>query len=299
MLAFRAATPAASRFPPGAARAKKAGVNDELPAVPRRHRFLHPGWWLCILALAACGWLGWREYDHRAAIREARAANFKWTSVEPFEIIRGDWRAAFRMKTWAEPVRVIDVGPRQNLTRLRPLLLRLRPTDLRASQCQDSNADALRGLSPLRELLLSASPSLQNVDALRGLPALQYLNLHGCKGLQNVDGLAGLHRLQTLDLSYCDALQNLDALRGLTGLQFLSLMGCPAVHDADVLQNLTGLKDLFLVHCPNLQNVDAVKALTGLTYLDIRDCPKLPEKAVEELRAALPQTEFAPPGTER
>jgi len=274
-------------------------VNDDLPTPTPARR---PRWFLrglLVLALSSIAWLGWCEYDYRAAIREARAANFKWTSVEPFEVIRGNWRATFRMKTWAEPVRMINVGPRQNLSRLRPLLLRLRPTDLRASQCLDSNADALRGLSTLRELLLSASPSLQNVDALRGLPALQYLNLYGCDGLQNVDALAGLHRLQTLDLSYCDALQNVDALRGLTGLQFLSLMGCPALHDAGALQNLADLQDLFLVHCPNLQNVDALKALTGLEELDIRDCPKLPKKAVKELQAALPQTTFSPPGTER
>jgi hypothetical protein len=31
---------------------------------------------LVLLALAAIAWVGWREYDYRAAIREAQAAGY-------------------------------------------------------------------------------------------------------------------------------------------------------------------------------------------------------------------------------
>ena len=44
-------------------------MNDLPPTTPERAR---PRWWLrglLLLALASTAWLGWREFDHRAAIR--------------------------------------------------------------------------------------------------------------------------------------------------------------------------------------------------------------------------------------
>lgn len=245
-----------------------AGVNNTLPSAPRGRRFRHPAWWLLLLlALAATAWLGWREYDHRAAIREAQAAGFRWYSEDTTALIREDWRTAFRVETGKKPVRQIEVGTGRDLTSLRPLLLRLRVTKLFAGGCKDKNLDALQGLTGLQLIAVHNSPALQNVDALKGLTSLQALHLYGCASLQNVNGLQGLADLRVLDIHGSPALQNVDGLQGLTGLQYLHLYDCSALQNVDGLQGLTGLRELFL---------------TG--------CPKLPATAVTELRAALPKT---------
>ena len=237
------------------------------PEVAPRGRWVGRG--LLLLALAATAWVGWREYDRRAAVREARAAGCTWTVREPIALIRADWRAAFQKDTWTGSYWCLGVGESCDLARLRPLLLRLRPTTLLVQRAKDANLDALQGLSGLKRLALSGCPALQNVDALKGL-----------------------HRLQILDLIGCPVLQNVDGLKGLSGLQNLILYGCPSLQNVDGLQGLAGLRYLFLSSCTTLQNVDRLKGLTVLQTLDLRDCPKLPATAVAELRAALPQTEI-------
>jgi len=291
-------------------------VNDVAnlpPEVAPRGRWVGRG--LLLLALAATAWVGWRAYDHRAAIREAQAAGFTWQVREPIALIRADWRAAFQKETWTVSYWHLDVGEGRDLASLRPLLLRLRPTVLWAPACQDANLDALKGLSGLQHLYLSNCTALQNVDGLKSLTGLQMLVLRSCTALQNVDALKGLAGLQYLDLSGCTALQNVDAIKGLTGLQRLYLGGCPALQNVDGLKGLTGLQKLDLTGCTGLQNVDGLEGLSGLRYLYIRfcpvlqnvdalkglphlqtlnltACPKLPAAAVAELRAALPKTEI-------
>ena len=267
-----------------------AGVNDPLPSRPRGRRGPHPGWWLLLLALAACGWAGWREYDHRAAIRETEAAGFVWEVREPFILIRADWRAAFHKATWTGNYRSLSVGAGRDLASLRPLLLRLRPTTLSGRAFKDANLDTLQGLTGLQTLDLSYSPTLQNANALQGLSGLQCLDLSGCTTLQNVDGLKGLSRLERLHLINCPSLQNVDGLMGLTGLQHLHLSGCTGLKNVDGLRGLTGLQTLYLSGCSSLQNVDGLKGLVSLQEINLGNCPKLPKKAVTELRAALPTT---------
>jgi Leucine-rich repeat (LRR) protein len=268
---------------------------------------------LLLLALAATAWVGWRAYDHRAAIREAPAAGCTWQVREPIALIRADWRAAFQKETWTKSYWSLNVGEGRELASLRPLLLRLRPTVLTAWRCKDANLDALRGLAGLQSLNLGGCDALQNVDALKGLSGLQHLNLIGCPALQNVDALKGLSGLQHLRLSGCTALQNVDALKGLSSLESLELNDCTALQNVDGLQGLSGLQDLYLTGCPALQNVDAFKGLSGLQTLYLFGCtalqnvdglkglsglkeisliggPKLPASAVAELRAALPKT---------
>jgi len=289
-------------------------VNDVAPLPPEvapRGRWVGRG--LLLLALAATAWVGWRAYDHRAAIREAEAAGYSWKVREPIALIRADWRAAFQKKTWTERYRRLVVGEDHDLTSLRPLLLRLRPTALTAPYWKDANldalkdlsglqsldlslcralenVDALKGLSRLQSLVLGYCTALQNVDALKGLSGLQNLRLFGCTALQNVDALKGLSGLQGLDLTGCPALQNVDALKGLSGLQWLDLTGCPALQNVDALKGLSGLQRLHLIGCPALQDVDGLKGLTGLKEIYLIGCPKLPATAVAELRAALPNT---------
>ncbi len=136
-------------------------MNDVAPLPPEvapRGRWVGRG--LLLLALAATAWVGWREYDHRAAIREAQAAGCGWEVREPIALIRADWRAAFQKKTWTESYWGLDVGGGRDLASLRPLLLRLRPTRMIAYDCKDANLDALKGLSGLKRLDLSGCPKL-------------------------------------------------------------------------------------------------------------------------------------------
>ena len=53
------------------------GMKDDLPTVPARRRWRRVlGWGMPLAVVATCGWSGWRAYDYRAAVREARAAEF-------------------------------------------------------------------------------------------------------------------------------------------------------------------------------------------------------------------------------
>ena len=206
---------------------QKARVNDLPPTPPERAR---PRGWLrglLLLALASTAWVGWRAYDRRAAIREAQAAGFEWTVREPIALIRADWRAAFQKETWTESYWLLNVGYGHDLASLRPLLLRLRPTELIALGCQDANLDALQDLTSLRLLYLDRSTALQNVETLRGLSDLQDLYLRECTALQSVDGLKGLSGLKRLNLNRCTSLANVEALQGLSGLKYLSFSDCP------------------------------------------------------------------------
>ena len=126
-------------------------MNDVAPLPPEvapRGRWVGRG--LLLLALAATAWVGWREYDHRAAIREAPAAGCTWQVREPIALIRADWRAAFQKETWTKSYWSLNVGEGRELASLRPLLLRLRPTMLIAPGCKDANLDALQGLTSLK-----------------------------------------------------------------------------------------------------------------------------------------------------
>jgi hypothetical protein len=182
-------------------------VNDLAPLPPEdapRRRGVLRG--LLLLALAATSWVGWREYDHRAAIREAEAAGYWWEVREPIGLIRKDWRAAFHKETWTKSYWSLAVGEGRDLARLRPLLLRLRPTELIAYESKDANLDAFRGLSGLQHLDLRHCIALQNVDALKSVSGLQTLWLFDCTALQRVDGLKGLSGLKFLDLRRCPKL---------------------------------------------------------------------------------------------
>ncbi|MCE9609160.1 MAG: leucine-rich repeat domain-containing protein [Chthoniobacter sp.] len=272
----------------------------------------HVGRWLLGLALAACAWLGWREYDYRAAVREAEAAGYRWKTREPFDLILADWHAALQKATWTDRYRMLELRSNRELP-ARRLIRRLRPTRIQALGCRNTNLDALKGittlqylrfddavllqnvdglkgLTALRNFSIGECPALQNLDGLKGLPALQELRLSDCAALQNVDGIRGLSALRWLTLSDCKRLQNVDALEGLTGLQRLDLYYCSALHDLDGLRGLSTLRELRLDHCTSLKNLAPVYNLHALQSIDLSNCRSLPAVALRELRAALPKT---------
>lgn len=82
----------------------------------------------------------------------------------------------------------------------------------------------------------------------------------------------------------------IDELKSHAGWQNLVLHDCPTLLNMDSLKGLTGVQHLTLSDCPILQNLDALKSLTSLQKLRIANCPRLTSKAVDSLRAAMPET---------
>ena len=146
------------------------------------------GWGLLAVLRALPAWAGWREYDYRAAAREASAAGYRLKSREPLGLILADWHAALKKETWTDRYRALNLQDSSDLARARSLIRSLRPTDLVADQCPNTDLKSLQGLNTLQGLLIGQSNSLQNVDGINGLAALQELDLQ-LTALQNVDGL--------------------------------------------------------------------------------------------------------------
>lgn len=245
-------------------------MKEEPPAKPRRLRLGKLHWWILALFLAICGYQAWREYDYRAAIREAKEAGFEWGSTDTFDLIRQDWRAAFRKETWGKHEIILHTGDVRDLGRYRDLIHRLRPTDLEISQCE-------------------------NVGVIKGLTSLRRLGIFGCPDLQNLDLLKGLTGLQIIYFSNCPALRSVDAVKGLGDLREFSLANCPGIQNVDVLKDLFRLQMVCFYDCPSLQNVDALKGLTELRELRLTFCKNIPASALRELRLALPNTDITFP----
>lgn len=262
-------------------------MNPEASTPP--HRRWRAGWWLFALALAVCGWVGRREYDHRAAIREARAAGYEWSTDEPIELMRPDWQR------WIDPYGRLDLGLGADLTKASGLLPRLRAKKLIAYYCRNTDVDALKGLTGLQALHIYDYPGLQDADALEGLSTLTELELSGCPALQNVDGLKGLTRLRNLHLSHNPALKNVNGIKGLAELQVIDLYECPSLQDVQAFQRLSNLLYVRLSHCLEVKDMGSFKKLTGLQTLDLRYNTGIPPADLRELRAALPQTDITFP----
>jgi hypothetical protein len=82
---------------------------------------------------------------------------------------------------------------------------------------------------------------------------------------------------------------NIDALKDLNALQSLNLSGSQ-------LRNVDGLKNLKASQTLNLscqlRNVDGLRDLKALQLVVLRNCVSLSPAAVDDLRVALPQTNF-------
>ena len=247
-------------------------MHEEFPLV-RRRWVRRPGVWaLAMLAvlLAALGWGGWRAYDYRAAVGEAEAAGFAFfESRTPFDAIRADWHDAFRLDTWTEHERKLFLPEGTDLAPLRPLLLRLDPTFLRAEHCR--NVAALRGVTGLRVLDLFAS-DVKDLAPLAGLAQLQGLVLGGCTGVTDLAPLAGLAQLQELELKGCTGVTDLAPLVGLAQLQELELNGCTGVKDLAPLAGLTQLQNLNLTGCTGAVDLAPLAGLAQLQRVELKGC---------------------------
>ena len=201
------------------------GMKDDLPTpTARRSAWRVLGWGMLVAVVVACGWSGWRAYDYRAAVREVRAAGFDFReSPTPWAAIRANWRAALRPATWTERYQSLILPAGTDLAPLRPLLLRLDPTDLTAPHCR--HLDALPGLTRLLYLDLTGA-DVKDLAPLAGLARLQLLDLTGCTDVKDLTPLASLAHLQALHLNGCTGVADLAPLAGLGQLQRLELNGC-------------------------------------------------------------------------
>ena len=204
-------------------------VKEEPPVRTKARRLGKLRWWLLALFLAWGGYAAWREYDYRAAVREAKEAGFGWENTGPWDLIRDDWKNALKKETWSTYVRRLVVGWDGSLTQPRDLIRRLRPRELVAGDLKDENLDVLKGVTSLQHLFIAECPNLQNLEALRGLTGLKNIWLGDCPKLQNLDALGGLTGLQEIKLDSWRNLQNVDALKNLPGLQRLDLRGCDKI----------------------------------------------------------------------
>ena len=206
-------------------------VKEEPPVRTKARRLGKLRWWLLALFLAWGGYMGWREYDCRAAVREAQAAGFQWVNIGPWDLIRADWHNALKKETWSSYRRRLELFNVESLAPHRDLIRRLRPTELWVFILEDENLDVLKGVTSLQQLVIFSCPNLQNLDALSGLTGLKSFCLSDCRKLQNLDALGGLTGLQEIKLDSWRNLQNVDALKNLTGLQRFHLVGCYEIPD--------------------------------------------------------------------
>src|SRR5689334_1231647 len=91
---------------------------------PRRWRI---GRWLLAVALVVCAYLGWRQYDFRSAMAEAKALGWSLEYDDPIDAIRQDWKAAFKVATWRDGRRIVTIDVWREKEEDRRLLCRLDP----------------------------------------------------------------------------------------------------------------------------------------------------------------------------
>lgn len=215
----------------------------------------------CLLSLMVVGaWAGWREHDYRVAVREAEAVGFEWTSAEPIDRIREDWRAAFRRPTWTTH-RSLDVTPVPDWPRHMRLIRRLNPTRLSVSGVKD-------------------------FGFLEGLSRLQRLHVQDCPDL---DSLPAHDHLRVITFNRCPALRDLKMSR-LPALRGLGIKDCSRLQSLHGIEELSRLRDVEIDDCIGLQNFDGLKKLKDLERLDLNDCPELPFTEALKLVDALPHT---------
>lgn len=173
-------------------------------AIPKNHGRGRLAWWALVLVVALASIFLWRVMDQRAAVREARAAGIVVYGADPFKVIREDWYDAFRWDTWERPIFWVAFQEGASLSQFAGLLRRLRPQELGALGCKDSDLRALRGLSSLKGLHLQASKALKNVDSLCGITGLQSLSLRNCTSIGS-DALRQLSKaLPKTNITYPD-----------------------------------------------------------------------------------------------
>jgi Leucine-rich repeat (LRR) protein len=141
-----------------------------------------------------------------------------------------------------------------------------------------TDIEALRSLSGLTYLNLSAASGFTSLEALDRHPALRTLNVSTCitpwNRLQSMGGIR-LPALQRLDLSHSYALRSLESLHRLDGVEAVSLHRCVELPSTAGIDALVNLRRLDLTACDRLARLDDLGRLERLEELSLHFCFKL------------------------
>lgn len=162
-----------------------------------------PKHWLLVCIVATLGWSGWRTYTFRSAITEGKALGGLVQFSDPVEVIRKNWKAAFRKETWSDGVTLMTIP---------------------SGEAFEKNVAIVRRLNP-KSLHVSAASNLHDLSALEGLSRLESVSFKDCTALTNVDAIKDLPALKSVYLRDTELLTNVDTLKGLSGLEVICLDG--------------------------------------------------------------------------
>ncbi len=267
-------------------------MTADTPEPPPRRKW-HLQRWLVALVAAMLAYVAWKEYAFRSALKRANALGWEVTYIDPVEMIRADWKRAFKKETWLDGVTVVDIWNGEELAQHSAIVRRLNSTQLEFNYVSTlPDLSALEGLTRLEKLTFRRCTILTNVDALKNLPALKEILLIHCTALTNLDGLKNLRALQAVGLEGCRGLTNVDWLKSLPALRGVGLSGCTGITNVDALKGLTALESVNLNECTGLTNVDALKSLPAIENIWLFGCTGLTKEHITALQAALPDTQI-------
>ena len=172
------------------------------PTPRRKRRYLR---WLGVLLLAYFAYAGWKAYDYRAAVEEAKALGWTVEFGTAFDHIKRDWRAALRMETWTQIRRVLEIDGEKGFTGHESLVLRLNPQSISIYNSPlPLNLSFLKHLADLRILEIQSFPEITdaNMDQIQELTLLRGLFISDCPRLTHLNPLIGLKKLEWLELWY-------------------------------------------------------------------------------------------------
>lgn len=202
----------------------------------------------------------------------------------------GKWLKIDTTKLSEHRETIEDISQLARLTELRFL-------DLSRTATRDLSP--LAGLGKLAELGLDYT-QVVDLEPLRRLARLERLTVSGTK-VRDISPLADLVELRSLWF-YDTQVVDVGAVAGLTRLETLS-MGLSRVDDSapsppriSDISPLAGLHDLQLLYltCTQVTDLSPLAGLTKLKKLFLYGTPA-PRAAVDELRRALPDTQFFGP----
>ncbi len=170
------------------------------PTPRRKRRFLR---WLGVLLLGYFAYAAWKEYDYRAAVKEAQALGWQVRTSSPFEYIKKDWHAAITLETWMQARRTLEIEGQQDFFSQQHLILRLNPQQIGITKHHGPlDLSVLKHLPDLRLLQIMNCPEMTdaNMDQIQELTTLRMLIIVSCPRLTHVNLFSRLEKLEWLRL---------------------------------------------------------------------------------------------------
>jgi hypothetical protein len=246
-------------------------MNPATQTPPRRK--WHFTRWAIVVIACIFAWSGWEVYAFRSALEKAKALGWNVHYVAPFESIQRNWKNAFYKYTWISLVSIYDI---------------------QTSDEFEQNIATIRRLNP-RALTFSKASTLPNPALLNSLPALESIVLEQMELNQRTfDILAQVHGLNHLALRNCHGIPPENAFEHFKNLPSLAFYGCPHITNLDPLKNLTKLQCIWAMDCQNLTDVSALTNVTSLKLANFTTSLSLTQKAIDTLKAALPNAKITP-----